>query len=227
LKNQNIKIPGYQTFFKNRENSGGCGLITAIDENLASIQVSSSDKDILVVQVSFGEYDIRVINAYGPQEANCQNKKQIVYEFWQEVEKQIILAFEEKCLVIVQMDANAKLRTRLFAKDPHETSENGLLLSEMAQRQNLHILNTDELCTGVMTRHRTTSAGEEKSIIDFTLVCEGLKLHFEYMVIDEDRTHVLTKYCKMKGSKKEIQSDHNVQYVRFNLKYQEVKCKTK
>ena len=47
------------------------------------------------------------------------------------------------------------------------------------------------------------------------------------MLIDEDRTHVLTKYCKMKGSKKEIQSDHNVQFVRFNLKYQEVKCKTK
>ena len=51
LKNQNIKISGYQLFFKNRENQGGGGLITAIDENLAAIQVSSSENYILVVQV--------------------------------------------------------------------------------------------------------------------------------------------------------------------------------
>ena len=47
------------------------------------------------------------------------------------------------------------------------------------------------------------------------------------MTIDENRVHVLTKYCTTKGSKKEVQSDHNVQFSKFSLKYQEVKCKTK
>ena len=153
LKNQNVKISGYQLFFKDRENHGGGGLVTAIDENLAAIQVSSSENDILVVQVSVGGQDIRVINAYGPQEANSQNEKQLV------MEKQVILAFEEKCLVIIQMDANAKLGSRLFAKDPHDMTENGLFLSEMVQRQNLHILNTDGLCSGAITRHRKTTSG--------------------------------------------------------------------
>ena len=178
LKNQNIKIPGYQLFFKNRENFAGGGLVTAIDENLAAIQVSSSENDILVVQVSVGGQDIRIINVYGPQEANSQSEKQLVIDFWQEVEKQVILAFEEKCLIIIQMDANAKLGGKIFAQDPHETTENGILLSDMAQRQNLHILNNDELCAGVITRHRTTTNGEEKSVIDFTLVCEGLRVFF-------------------------------------------------
>ena len=226
LKSQNIKIPGYQVFFKNRENAGGGGLITAIDENLASIQVSSSEKDILVIQVSVGGYDIRVINGYGPQEANNHSEKQSVYEFWQEIENHVNHAFEDKCLVIMQLDANAKLGTQLFSKDPHNMSENGLLLSEMANRQNLHILNTDELCMGAITRHRKTIAGEEKSIIDYILVCDGLRTHFEYMIIDEDRTHVLSKYCTRRGIRSEIESDHNVQFAKFTVKYQEIRCKT-
>ena len=109
--------------------------------------------------MSVGGLDIRVINAYGPQEANSQNEKQLVMDFWQDLEKQVILAFEEKCLIIIQMDANAKLGSRLFAKDPHDMTENGLFLSEMVQRQNLHILNTDGLCSGAITRHRKTTSG--------------------------------------------------------------------
>jgi hypothetical protein len=97
----------------------------------------------------------------------------------------------------------------------------------MAKNQNLHILNTNPLCTGVTTRHRKTVSGEEKSVIDFILVCDGLKAHFEYMVIDEDRIHVLKKYCTRKGIRNEIESDHNVQYAKFNLKYQEIRCRTK
>ena len=72
-----------------------------------------------------------------------------------------------------------------------------------------------------------TVSGEEKSVIGFILVCGGLKAHFEYMVIDEDRIHVLKKYCTRKGIRNEIESDHNVQYAKFNLKYQEIRCRTK
>ena len=43
-------------------------------------------------------------------------------------------------------------------------------VSEMAKNLNLHILNTNPLCTGVTTRHRKTVSGEEKSVIDFILV---------------------------------------------------------
>ena len=113
MKGQSVKIHGYQLYFQNRENSQGGGLITAIDENLPSVQVSCSDKDILVVQVSVGGYDIRVINGYGPQEAKNKSEKQTCFEFWQEIERQVLIAFEERCYVIIQLDANAKLGTKL------------------------------------------------------------------------------------------------------------------
>ena len=58
------------------------------------------------------------------------------------------------------------------------------------------------------------------------VVCDGLRTHFEYMIIDEERTHVLTKYCTRRGIRSEIGSDHNVQFAKFILKYHEAKCKT-
>ena len=45
----------------------------------------------------------RIINAYGPQE---DDPKQIIYSFWQELEKEIIDAYENNCMIVVEMDAN-------------------------------------------------------------------------------------------------------------------------
>ena len=58
------------------------------------------------MQIKAGDVDIRFINGYGPQE--CDNKIN-VNSFWQEIEIAIESAKEENCLVILQMDANAKL----------------------------------------------------------------------------------------------------------------------
>ena len=227
LKSQNMKIPGYQVFFKNRTTGGGGGLITAVEENLASIQVSSSENDILVIEVEVGDHRIRVINGYGPQEAQNHQERKTVHDFWQEMENQIIKAKDDHCKIIIQCDANAKLGNKLFSKDLHNQTENGSILYDIIQRQNLHILNTDQLCSGSITRHRSTKCGEEKSILDFIMVCDGLKICFEEMVIDEARAHVLTKYSTTKGVQTRIESDHNVLFAKFGIKYQEVRLKTK
>ena len=54
LKSKKFDIPGYQVFLKNRPGLGG-GLLTAIDENLAPVLVSSPDTEILVVQTKVRE----------------------------------------------------------------------------------------------------------------------------------------------------------------------------
>ena len=72
LRGSCLKLPGYQLFLKNRKGFGG-GLVTAVDENLPSVQVSTSENDILVIQTIVGEQNIRIINGYGPQEP--QNEK--------------------------------------------------------------------------------------------------------------------------------------------------------
>ena len=88
-------------------------------------------------------------------------------------------------------------------------------------------LNMDKLCQGSITRHRSTKSGEDKSIIDFMLVCDQLKIHLEKMIIDDEKTHILTKYFTMKGIKTKIENTHNVQFAKFSLRYNEIKIKTK
>ena len=221
LRSKNLKIPGYQVFLKNRKGFGG-GLLTAVEENLAPVLISSSESEILVVQTKVGPLNIRIINGYGPQETES---KQSILDFWQEVEKQIINARDENCCVIIQMDANAKLGNNLIPGDPNVISDNGKILIDIITRQNLYVLNSDNQCTGVITRHRITKHAEEKSVLDFMIVCPILKTYFEQMMIDEERIHVLTKYSSRKGVQTNIKSDHNVMHSRFSISYNQVKRK--
>ena len=67
-----------------------------------------------------------------------------------------------------------------------------------------------------MQRERKTAINEEKSVIDYLIICEGMKEYLEEMFIDDDRIFVLTKYNK-KGNMKT--SDHNIMIGNFNLKF--------
>ena len=76
-----LKLHGYQVFEKVRSGLGG-GLLTAVDEKLLPVLISTGKKDaseILVVQVKSENHSIRIINAYGPQE-DTYNKDDI-FEF--------------------------------------------------------------------------------------------------------------------------------------------------
>ena len=171
-----FKISGYQIFEKIRMGQGG-GLLTAVNDNLSPMLISegSEDEEILVIQVVVGKYKTRIINAYGPQETDNQDK---ILSFWQEFEKQIINAKDEGCLVLVEMDANAKLGAGIIKDDPHFISENGRLLWDIIQRNNLICLNAHEKCEGSITRYRKTISGEESSILDYIIVCEQLAAFF-------------------------------------------------
>ena len=71
-------------------------MITAIDEHVGSVLVSNTDNEILVVQIDIEGLNIRVINAYGPQE---DSETEIIHRFWQDLEKEVILAKEQKCKI--------------------------------------------------------------------------------------------------------------------------------
>ena len=55
-KSGSIKIPGYQIFEKLRNGKGGGGLLTAVDEDLAPVLVSTGDDEVdtLTVETSIG-----------------------------------------------------------------------------------------------------------------------------------------------------------------------------
>ena len=54
--------------------------------------------------------------------------------------------------VILVGDFNAKLGSEIIAGDPHPMSSSGKLLYEFYTKYNLHLLNSSDVCTGVLTR---------------------------------------------------------------------------
>ena len=211
-----IKIKGYQIFEKVRVGMQGGGLLTAVDHDLQPVLVTSNEEEeaeILTVQIKVGDKLIRIINAYGPQEDESQQK---IFSFWTEVENEVIKARDNGCLILIQTDANAKVGNTEIKNDPHETSNNGKILLEMVRRQNLTIGNSLDKCKGLITRERKTVEKTEKSVIDFIILCEDLKEYLEQIVIDDGRVHALTKYGK---NGKITVSDHNVMLGIFNLSF--------
>ena len=210
-----IRLKGYQIFEKIRRGGNGGGLLTAADENLNPVLISTGkyeDSEIITVQVEVGKYNIRVINGYGPQENEyCKDE---IYKFWQEVEEEILDAKDNECLVAIQIDANAKVGKDKIRNDPNTVSANGKILLDICERQNLTILNTMDLCKGVITRERVTVNNIERSVIDYVIVCEAMKNYVEEMKIDEDRIYALKKY-----GKKTVTSDHNILFSRFSIQY--------
>ena len=152
-----------------------------------------------------------------------RNSKDIIHIFWQDFVKEVILEKEKSCKIIIQMDANAKLGCEIIKNDPHKLSYNGSLLSEIISRQNLAILNANVMCEGVITRHRKTINSDEKSVIDYILVCDFLVSYLQRILIDEERNHVLTKYKKSAQS----ESDHNLMFAKFTIEYSRLDTKTK
>ena len=202
-----IHLAGYQIFENIGVGGSGGGLLTAVDQHLNPVLISTGrdeDTEILTVQAKVGTNDIRIINRYGPQEDDVEQE---VYNFWHEVEQEVIAAKEENCFVVIQMDANSKIGGK---DDPNNVTANGKLLLDVVERQNLTIVNKLNLCKGIITRERITALKIEKSVIDYVIVCEGMKKYLEDMLIDEDIIHVLTKYAGTKGSKKKVLSDHNI-----------------
>ena len=60
----------------------------------------------MVVQIEIDNINIRVFNAYGPQEDDDLIKKDL---FWQTIETEIVSARQEGCLILLELDANAKI----------------------------------------------------------------------------------------------------------------------
>ena len=184
--------------------------------------ISSPESEILVVQMMVGHLKVRVINGYGPQESE---NRQLIMQFWQDVETEIISAKDDNCCILIQMDANAKLGKCIIPGDPHDMSDNGKILSDLITRQNLCVLNADPMCKGVITRHRSTKQSEEKSVLDYIICCQVLRQYLEHMMIDENKTHVLTKYSSRRGKQTIIKSDHNLLQGTFSISYNKVKRK--
>jgi exonuclease III len=215
-------LENYQVFQKNINGSGG-GLLTAVDPSLNPMLISARNEEaeILTVQLKLNTLKLRVINGYGPQNDDTTQNK---LNFWMGLEEEIIAAKSESCMILIQMDANAKVGRKIISLDPNsETDGNGKLLLELINRHGLVLLNVDRSCTGVITRQRITKTNTELAILDYMLVCQELYQFFVKMEIDDSRKYTLTKYATSKGVKSKVLSDHNPMFAKFNIKYEKLR----
>ena len=150
FKSENTNL--YNIYETVRSNRGGGGLATLIKPELGPAWISEGDDEveILVVQVHIGDSAIRVINAYGPQETDSQEKKAM---FWSRLSQEVADCAEEGVACIIQMDGN--LHAKLVPGDPCEINQNGKLFRTfLANNEFLSVLNMSRKCSGTITRSR-------------------------------------------------------------------------
>ena len=221
-----IKIPGYETFENLRNvKKGGGGLLTAAHVDLNPFIVTDNEEvELLVIQVEVDNIKIRVVNGYGPQEDDESLK---IITFWRTLEAEIICAKDEGCLLIVELDANAKIGKEHLKNDPNPMSKNGKILIDLVRKNGLHIVNSSAKCKGVITRERILENRIERSVIDYFIVCDDIIDYLDEMVVDDERNFVLRHVTKRKGAKDYIKSDHNILISKFSLKIQHKKSQVR
>ena len=218
LRRQNkIKHPNYVTFEYLRENNAGGGLLTAVHNSLNPVVVSNdTEEEVLVVEATIANRKIRFINAYGPQE---DEKDEIRKSFYSRLDQETKRSKLAGAMICLEMDANAKLGSGIILGDPKDQSKNGKLLENVIVENDLVVVNAQDICKGVITRYRKTVSCEERSVLDYFIVCKRFYAMVKNMIIDEERAYSLTKYSGRTGNKNVKESDHNTLILELNINW--------
>ena len=210
-----LKVPHYVIFEVIRKNRDGGSLMTGVHENLDPVLIfEDQDLEILVIQIKINNIHIRILNAYGPQEyANHEN----IINFYSTLDQIIQNAKFDECLILCQLDANAKVGHNIIKNDPHPQTSNGKYLVDLVDRNSLVLCNATDKCQGLITRRRITQNKIEESIIDYLIVCENMFSFLESMIIDQSNIH--SRYIRRNNQVKVIPSDHIPIIGHFKLKW--------
>ena len=98
-------------------------------------------------------------------------------------------------------------------------SKNGEMFNQFLKRHpHLTVVNSLDICQGLITRRRNTTKKNEKAVLDFFVVCHRVLEYVENMIIDEDGNYELTNFIsKSEGGVKP--SDHATMLLNLNLSY--------
>ena len=171
------------------------------------IKEGNDETEALSVKVFLEEIPVRAISAYGPQENANMDKKT---KFWEFLETEVNDAEMEGDGLIIQMDGNLHAGSKLIVNDPNKQNRNGLLFCEFLERNpQLIVVNTLDLCEGLITRRREFENKTEKAVLDFFIVNEKMRTFLKKMKIDEQRELNLINLAQMKKNNRIIETDHN------------------
>lgn len=215
-----LKYPNYIAIELVRKNSAGGGLATLVKSDLNPVWISEGDDmvEILVVEIRVNDLPIRIINCYGPQECDSQERKSL---FWTRLHTEVVEAVDADTAFIVLMDGDLHAGSEIVEGDPNPINANGRLFSTFLKNNPIiSLINGSENCEGLLTRKRMKGGKTEEAILDFILVCDKLLPYVQKMVIDEAREYALSSYNNQGNPK---HSDHFTEIIDFNISYRRQK----
>ena len=214
-----IKLENYITFEKPRKsrvNGGGVAIGCIRDLNPVWVKEGQDDVEALSVNIFVKNMKIRCCVAYGCQENEENYKKEA---FWNYLDEEVIEAKESGAGLVIQFDGNLWAGDEIIPGDPRSQNKNGKLFQQFLTRNsNLTVVNSLDLCEGLITRRRYKNDKLEQSILDFFVVCNLILPYVKRMVIDEDKKYVLTNYEQVRKGGKAADTDHNTEFMDVNLK---------
>ena len=216
----NIKIENPSNFIifeLNRKQRNGGGIAIGVKEELKPVWISEGNDttEILVVEAGLSNIRVRCVGAYGPQENDILDKKKA---FCKRLPSEVKDATENDVGFLLQMDGNLWAGPEVVEGDPNQCNQNGKLFKEfLEENDHLHVVNSLKVCQGRITRQRITRKKEEKSILDFFVVCSRVLPFILKMVVDEEKQYVLSNYNVSGGKVHKKDSDHNTIYLELNV----------
>ena len=218
-------LGSYQVYYRNRQESHGGGIALGVAKDLKSTLVKEGDNDteVISVKVFLKDIELRVITAYGPQENDLKVKKE---KFWEFIEEEINNAELAGDGVIIQMDGNLHAGRELVKGDPNIRNQNGKYFCEFLDRNpQLIVVNSLDLCEGIITRKRVVEQNIEQAVLDFIIINDKVQPFLRKMKIDEEKEMTLINLAQMKKNKKMIETDHNAMILELDLEIENKKTK--
>ena len=214
-----LKFENYVVYEKVRKSrDGGGGIAIGCLKELYPAWVREGDEEIetLSVNIFVQNMKIRCCVAYGCQESELNDKKEL---FWKYLDEEVEEAAKDGSGLIIQFDGNLWAGSQMIPNDPRPQNRNGKFFENFLKRNpNLTVVNALDLCDGLITRSRIKSGKLEESVLDFFVVCDLIRPHITKMVIDEDGKYILTNYEQAKYGGKASNSDHATMYLDLDLK---------
>ena len=207
-----LSIPNFILFESIRsKNNGGTVIGVHKDYNPVLINLYEGDLEVIVVEIQVKNEQVRLISGYGPQENMALELRK---PFFDVIESEIIDAESKGKHIIIAFDANSKVGMKYIPNHNVEQSQNGKLLGEIIDRNNLIVVNGLTCCDGIITRRRILEKDKEETVIDYVIISEGMKHSLLSMLIDQSDDYAL---FSISNDRKIKRSDHNSIITRFNI----------
>ena len=193
----NIKLENYKVFEQLREQNMGGGIAIGALSDLNPIWVrdGGTQAEALSIQITVKNMKIRCIVAYGCQENENINKK---LAFWSYLNKDVNEAKKLNCGFILQFDGNLWAGKNLIPNDPRPQNRNGKMFEDfLTNNPHLTVVNSLNICKGLLTRVRNKGGKYEGSVLDFFVVCSKILPYVTKMEIDHEKRYILSTFNRI------------------------------